>query len=132
MKQEIRKSIASYAEDALVAGSKAEILVDETVKVESEEEVDWRLEDLRRGDVITVTALADENFYAGLYSREGFVTRRKSFLGEALDFPFATDKPQFTKRLIINEDDDYYLVIRVGFFSGTTHIEVKVKRQPGP
>lgn len=128
LRKEMKRSIASYLEDALGVAPKrtSEILTDKVMKLTSGEESEEEFE-LKRGDIITVTCTADENFYADFLPRDKYVQRRTGGAFGAFGFPFGSDCPQFTKRVQIPEDDDYYLVIRVGVFSGTARIRVKVR-----
>ena len=124
----IIQSLSSYVEEVLVKSRyQIEILIDEEVKMRSEEEMEWELEDLKKGEILTVTCKGDENFYAGIFPREEFIRKRSAGIGKTFAFPFGTDKPQYTKKMTIPFDDDFFLIIRVGYFSGTANIEVKVK-----
>ncbi len=120
---EIGRSLASYIEDVLAStGPKEKVVLNRLFTLKSEDEEHQEFE-FSKGDVVTVTCTADENFYAGLFPREEYVSKRGTMFG----FVFGTDKPQYTTRREIPEDDDYYLVLRVGVFSGTARIRVKVK-----
>ena len=125
LRKEIKLSIASYMEDALIVKREKEILIDEEIELESEEEEHLEFE-LNEGDIITITCMGNDNFYAGFFSREEYIKRRGP---NTFDFSFGSDSPQFTTKGRITEDDDYYFVIRVGFFTGTTTINVKIKRE---
>jgi hypothetical protein len=125
---QIIQSLASYIEGALSETRPiTQTLIDEETKIRSEEEKEWELEDLKKGDILTITCKGNENFYAGVFQREEFINKRSAGIGGAFNFPFGSDRPQFTKKLTIIEDDDYFLIIRVGYFSGTARIDIKVK-----
>lgn len=128
LRKEIKRSIASYLEDALRVAPKktSEMLMDKVIGLDPDEEWEEEIE-LERGDIITVTCTADESFYADFLPREEYVQQRTSGVLGSFGFPFGSDCPQFTKRVKIPEDDDYYLVVRVGVFSGTARIRVKVR-----
>jgi hypothetical protein len=103
------------------------ILKDELpIVVESGYEWHSKAIPLRAGDVITVSALADHKFYAGLFGRDEYFEKRKAAAG-AFAFEFGTDKPQWTTRREIPLSDDYYLVFRVGVFTNKTTIRGKVE-----
>ena len=124
LRKEIKRSLASYIVDVLGStGTTDRVLLDKTFTLKSEEEQHEEFE-LLKGDIVTVTCTADENFYAGLFTREDYIKKRG---GGPFGFVFGTDKPQFTTRVEIPEDDDYYFVLRVGAFSGTGRIRTKVK-----
>src|SRR5439155_2957336 len=124
LRKEVKRSLASYIDDVLgSAGTMDRVLLNRTFTIEPEEEQHEEFE-LSKGDLVTVTCTADENFYAGLFPRAEYIEKRG--MG-AFGFSFGTDKPQFTTKVEIPEDDDYYLVLRVGVFSGTGRIHAKVK-----
>jgi hypothetical protein len=127
LRQEIKRSIASYIEDALKKEKKiSEIIFDESLDLEPDEE--WHQEfRLEKGDVITITCIADEKFYAGFFSREEYIQRRGGGGLGMFDFTYGTDMPQCTAKIAIQEGDDYYLVIRVGVWSDEAEIYVKVR-----
>ena len=80
---------------------------------------------LHEGDIVTVTALGNDKFYAGFFDRVTYVRRRGTALG-SFAFDFGTDKLSWTTRKTLEEDDDYYLVFRAGVFtSGFTTISVR-------
>lgn len=83
---------------------------------------------LKAGDVVTVSSTSDENFYAGFFPREAF-HRRYGRRGEPFVFEYGTDSAAYTRRLRIPEDDDYYLVVRVGVFSGAGRVKARVVRE---
>jgi len=123
LRREIKRSLASYIDDVFSSSGPAEdVLLEKTFALKSDEEQHEEFE-FSKGDVVTVTCTADENFYAGLFPREEYIKKRSN----PFSFSFGTDKPQYTTKVEIPEDDDYYLVLRVGVFSGTGRIRVKVK-----
>ncbi len=80
------------------------------------------------GHAVTVSATADENFYAGLFSRVDF-HRYYGRKGEPFAFEFGTDSGAYTKRVVIDQSDEYYFVLRVGVFSGTAAIHARITLQ---
>jgi hypothetical protein len=107
------------------------VLVDQTIALDSGHE--WYSDpfDLKTGDIVTVSATSNENFYAGFFSRETF-HRRYGRRGEPFAFDYGSDSAAYTRRIVAEEDDDYYLVLRVGVFSGTAKVRVRIVRQrPG-
>jgi hypothetical protein len=104
------------------------VLLDQPIELASGRE--WYSDpfSLSQGDVVTVSATADENFYAGFFSREEF-HRRYGRRGESFDFEYGTDSAAYTTRVVVPEDDDYYFVVRVGVFSGTATINARIVAQ---
>jgi hypothetical protein len=80
---------------------------------------------LSRGNLVTLTALSNRRMYAGLFSRAEYARRRAAVFG-AFSFEPGTDRPSFTSRIRIEEDDDYYLVFRLSTFApGSAQIDVR-------
>lgn len=81
---------------------------------------------MEKDDNVTITCTGDENFYACFFPREEYISKRGGGGSGIFGFPFGTDEPQFTEKVTIPSDDDYYLVLRVGVFSGSARVSVKV------
>jgi len=130
LRKEIKRSLASYAKDMLKRKKTTKILMDKTIKLDADEEFHEEFE-LEKGDVITITCISEYEFYAGFFPREEYIRRRTSGIFGAFNFELFTNTPEYTKKVKIKEDDDYYLVIRVGVFGGGVFsipkIHVKVK-----
>jgi len=127
LRKEIKRSIASYIDDVIeIKRKKSEILVDEEIKIGSGKEKEYEFE-LNKGDVVTITCMGNGKFYAGFFNREDYIQRRSAGIGGAFGFNFGDDCPEYTTKVDIPEDDDYYLVLRVSVLSGTTRIRVKVR-----
>ena len=94
------------------------------VKLESDQEWHSKPMRLREGTVVTLTATGSADFYAGLFQREVYVRMRAQIGG--FDFSFGSDLRSFTHRYQIESTDDYYLVFRVGVFSRTQTIHVRL------
>jgi len=78
------------------------------------------------GNTLTVTVLGNDRFYAALLPREVYVKYRGTGVGRTFGFEFGTDTLSWTDRVRAKEDDDYYLVIRVGAFTpGVTTLRVR-------
>ena len=93
---------------------------------------EWHSEAIRLQprDHLTITALGNDRFYAGLFRRPYYVQYRAA-AGGAFAFDFGDDRRSWTLDDTLEKDDDYYLVFRVGVFTpGTTTIKVRwlVKR----
>ena len=83
--------------------------------------------ELRADDLVTLSCRRNHKFYAGLFERETYFELRGA-AGGAFGFEFGTDRRGFTARVRVGEDEEYYLVLRVGVFApGTTTIEVRLK-----
>jgi len=102
------------------------VLTDEIIKMKPDEEWHKNFE-LKKGSAITITCVSNMNFYTGFFHRDEYIKNRKAGILGTFNFEFGGDRPQYTKKMVIPEDDDYYLVIRVGVFSGNAEIHVKVK-----
>ncbi len=101
------------------------------VELDSGEE--WHSDpyDLREGDKVTLSCRADDKFYAGIFNRDEYYEARGSEAG-AFGFEFGTDKRGYTDRLEVTEDEEYYVVLRVGVFtSGKVQIRVRLKIERG-
>ncbi len=111
-----------------MAGYLRRTLLDQEIKLGSGRE--WYSDpiDLQTGDLITVSATADENFYAGFFSRVDF-HRYYGRKGQPFAFEFGTDSGAYTKRLVVAQSDEYYFVLRVGVFSGTATIHARITLQ---
>lgn len=97
------------------------------VKLDSGEE--WHSEpyELREGDIVTLSCRGNDKFYAGLFPREDYYELRGSE-GGAFGFEFGTDRRGYTERVKVPEDEEYYIVLRVGVFTpGTTTLNVRFK-----
>lgn len=96
-----------------------------SVSLDSGEE--WHSEpyDLREGDLVTLSCRGDGKFYAGIFEREEYFDLRGSEAG-AFGFEFGVDRRGFTDRFEVAEDDEYYIVLRVGVFT-TGPVEVRVR-----
>lgn len=101
----------------------SEIIFDDTIKLVPNEEWHYELE-LNKGNIITITCNGDDNFYADFCSREEYIDR----YGQPFRFPFGSDDSAGTNRYEVEEDDDYYLVIRRSMWSiDPVNIRVKIK-----
>ncbi|MCL4309060.1 MAG: hypothetical protein M1126_06880 [Candidatus Thermoplasmatota archaeon] len=76
-------------------------------------------------DLVDVTATANENFYAGFFPREEFV-KRYGRGGEPFFFRYGSDRAAYTTRLVVDEEDEFYFVLRVGVFSGKARIHARI------
>jgi hypothetical protein len=126
LRREIRKTLASYAEDVLKS-NKSKILTDELVDVQSGKDQIWSYK-FEKGTITIATCTGTTGFYAGLFDREEYANRYKGDLFG--DFNFDCEKrPAYTIKKVIPEEDDYYLVIRFegGLFSSKASIHVKVE-----
>jgi len=102
-----------------------------TEDLESGEE--WHSEpyDLKEGDYVTLSCRGDGRFYAGIFDREEYFDKRGAE-GGAFDFEFGEDRRGFTDRFEVPDDDEYYIVLRVGVFTrGPVRINVRLKIQRG-
>ena len=128
LRREIKKSIASYMEDALKQKRESKVIFNETISLKAGRE--WHKDfSFNSGDIVTITGLSDNAFYAGFFSREEYVNQRKGGFFGGFNFEFDSDKSQYTTREKISQDDDYYLVIRVSSWGDKTTIQVKIKRE---
>lgn len=111
-----------------MAGYLKQTLMDKDIKLGSGRE--WYSDpiDLQTGDIVTVSATADENFYAGFFSRVDF-HRHYGRKGEPFAFEFGTDSGAYTKRVVVDQSDEYYFVLRVGVFSGSATIHARIALQ---
>jgi hypothetical protein len=127
LRKEIKKSIASYLEDALKSRKEqSSIIYNESIKLPPDYEFHKSF-DLKKGDTITVTCLGTSHFYFGFYPRNEFVTLRKKDMG-MFGFEPGTDDCQFTKEIKIEKNDDYYLVLRRSMWQpDSTEVQVKIK-----
>ncbi len=80
---------------------------------------------LLKGDLVDITATANENFYAGFFSRGEFA-ERYGRRGEPFFFRYGSDRAAYAKRLIVDEEDEFYFVLRVGVFSGNARIHARI------
>ena len=104
---------------------KRSILLDQTIALETGHE--WFSDPfhLFTDDLVDVTATADENFYAGFFPREEFVERYGRG-GEPFFFRYGSDRAAYTTRLVVDEEDEFYFVLRVGVFSGKARIHARI------
>jgi hypothetical protein len=51
------------------------------------------------------------------------------FEGQPFAFEYGTDRAAYTNRVLIPDDDDYYLAIRVRIFSGKARIKIRIVRE---
>lgn len=84
--------------------------------------------DLQTGDIITVSATANENFYAGFFNRVDF-HRYYGRRGQPFAFEFGSDSAAWTRRVVVDQSDEYYFILRVGVFSGSTTIHSRITLQ---
>lgn len=94
---------------------------------------EWHSEpyDLKDGDQVTLSCGGDGRFYAGIFDREEYFAKRGAG-GGAFDFEFGEDRRGFTDRFVVPDDDEYYIVLRVGVFTGRpVRINVRLKIQRG-
>ncbi len=94
---------------------------------------EWHSEpyDLREGDIVTFSCRGSGKFYAGIFAREEYFDMRGAE-GGAFAFEFGEDRRGFTERFEVPEDDEYYIVLRVGVFTnGPVEIKVRLKIQRG-
>ncbi len=83
---------------------------------------------MKEGDRVTLSCKGDGRFYAGIFGREEYFEGRGTGSGGAFDFEFGEDARGYTDRFIVPEDEDYYIVLRVGVFtSGPVTIDVRLK-----
>lgn len=100
-------------------------IVDETVELTTGHERHLQFH-LRKDDTITATCKARTKFYADFLTRPEY-TKRVNGAGPGMfNFDFGTDDTGFTTKARIEDDDDYYLVLRNGVFSPRVHIAVQV------
>ena len=102
-------------------------------KVELDSGDEWHSDplDLREGDLVTLSCRGDGRFYAGIYDRTDYHDLRGSE-GGAFGFEFGTDRRGYTERFEVPEDDEYYVVLRVGVFTTgpvTINVRLKVDRE---
>jgi hypothetical protein len=81
--------------------------------------------EVEEDEIITVTADAVRPFYAGLFTREQYYALGGPGVPE-FPFEFGTDRLGYTKRLIAAQPDDFYIVLRVGVFTGKRGAKIKV------
>lgn len=82
---------------------------------------------LYENDEVTFSCRASGKFYAGIFDREEYFEDRGA-AGGAFDFEFGTDDYGYTERFTVDEDDDYYMVLRVGVFTpSAVEIQVRLK-----
>ena len=80
------------------------------------------------GELVTLTAHGNHPFYAALLTREEYFAKGGPSVKE-FPFQFGTDRVAFTARRGIGPvPDDLYVVVRVGVFSGTARIHVKLEK----
>jgi len=132
---EISRSIASFAGDVLKATSGApKKLFDKTIDLGSGREILWKLT-LKKGSTITITCASNSAFHkfkAGFYQREEFFRRKPTSIFNGFSFGRGSEKPHFTCKVKIAEDDDYYFVVHTGLYFGIAQIKVEVKVEAMP
>lgn len=77
-----------------------------------------------------ISATGDGRFYAGLFDRVRY-HRLVGAAGGAFSFEFGADRRGFTDTVRASDEEDYYLVYRVGVFAGRTitiHSRVELQR----
>lgn len=85
---------------------------------------------LNPGDRLVISATGNGRFYAGLFDRVTY-HRLVGAAGGAFAFEFGSDRRGFTDTVRADEDEDYYLVYRVGAFTPRTvtiHSRVELQR----
>jgi DNA-binding IclR family transcriptional regulator len=81
---------------------------------------------LQPGDRLTATCSATSRFYAALLPRTEYVERVGAAGPEMFRFVPGTDTKGFTDQVAVQEEEDYYLVLRNGVFNLRAHIATKV------
>jgi hypothetical protein len=84
---------------------------------------------LHAADLFTVTCKARTRFYAGLFGREGYVARVNADGPGIFRFEFGSDKTGFTARLQVEENDQFFLVLRDGLLASRAQIYVQASLQ---
>lgn len=77
---------------------------------------------LDKGIVVTLQARGQSKFYAGFFSREDYFRKRNP--PNPFKFSWGSDKPQYTIKMSIPETEYYYLVFRVGVFTGPPPVKI--------
>ncbi len=136
LRKEIKKSIASYIEDALKKKEKtAEMLMDESIYLTLDGEW-YKLFKFNKEDVVTITCFSNSNlfnngnFYVGLFPREEYIKRRTGGIFFRFDFD-SKETSAYTDKVVIPEDDDYYLVLRRGIsqLHGVMKVQIRMERR---
>jgi len=128
LRKQIKKTIGSYLEDALKKKGQSEILLDKeyVLPPNGEEHIRFSCD---VGDSIIITCLGDRSFYTGFFIRTDFIALRKKVEG-MFGFKYGDDREQFTFKVPISINDDYYLVLRRTIHSEySAKIQVRVKRE---
>ena len=82
--------------------------------------------ELHKGDILTISASGNEKFYAGIFDRVEY-HRKVGADGGMFGFEFGTDSRGFTHRVQAKSYEDYYVVLRVGIFSGSARIQCRIE-----
>lgn len=101
------------------------VLFNDTIPLDAGKEWHSTAIDLRQGDIVTVSAEGDGKFYAAFLDREAYHRRRGAVAG-MFDFELGTDRRGWTTRILVQQDDEYYLVFRVSTFQGKTNVHARV------
>jgi len=128
LRREIKKTVSSFIEDTFKMKRQEPImLIDETIELNPDQE--WvQMFFFLEGEKIIITCISSGDFYAGFFQREDFINLRTSGAGGTFGFKFGTNTPQYTEKVTIKEEDDYYLVLRVSNLSFRKKIGVEVKK----
>lgn len=130
LRTEISRSIASYAGDVLkTAHAAPKVFFDKTIELGSMQTKFWRWT-LKKGTSITITCDSNSiyhQFKAGFYSREEFFKRKPTDIFKGFNFGKNSEKPHYTHKTKVPEDDDYYFVINAGLYFGTARIKIELK-----
>jgi hypothetical protein len=107
---------------------KRTILFDGDIEVKAGAEWHSKPIHLKPGDRIVASATGTGRFYAGLYDRVTY-HRKVGAASGGFAFEFGTDRRGFTDTIEASEEEDFYLVYRVGIFGATTTIHSRVELQ---
>lgn len=129
LRHEIARSIASYLDDAFSKqSSKSEILLSETVILDTGARKAWRYE-LSKGEILVITCISTLPFLAGFYPRESYIRKRNEGLFGGFSFGNKAEKKSYTEKVKITQNDDYWFVVQAGGFLPAHHsIAVEVKK----
>jgi hypothetical protein len=112
----VRKSMASYIDDALRARATARPnVVLDSAQVVTVGQLRWWHHEFEAGDRITVDIYGNGRFYAALLTAAQFA---KLHSGDAeYGMSFGSDKTAFHLELEVEDDGDYYLAIKRGMWN---------------
>lgn len=120
--KEISRSFASFVGDVFKEASEPSVTpLDKTIRLRPGGTMTRKLR-IKKGRTVTITCTANytlHTFKAGFYSRDEYFRRKPKSIFEGFNFGRQSEKPHYTRKIKVDETDDYYLVIRAAILFGS-------------